>query len=323
MTNIDNNQQEVDIHDLAWIMEELDTAGRKLPKDAIIAAQKHRDLIVPELIKAVQEATRDAREGVTSVGQVHFFALFLLTEFQAKEALQAIVEAVSLPGEGPLDLFGDAITSTLARVLICLGADESLLSSMIRNRELNEYVRWEAAQTVDYLIREGRMERAAAVGQLGEHLREAIDNADSEIITPLISVLGSLAPVEAYDEIAEAYQRGMVDTFMVGLEDVDRSIAEGETGVRKHFKHLGPLYIEDTIEELSHWAAFREKPETESKPDLDARLAEIRASVDVLSALDQAKKSEPDMPRVGRNAPCPCGSGKKYKKCCGSPRSRV
>ena len=22
--------------------------------------------------------------------------------------------------------------------------------------------------------------------------------------------------------------------------------------------------------------------------------------------------------KVGRNAPCPCGSGKKYKKCCGS-----
>jgi preprotein translocase subunit SecA len=24
-------------------------------------------------------------------------------------------------------------------------------------------------------------------------------------------------------------------------------------------------------------------------------------------------------PRIGRNDPCPCGSGKKYKKCCGSP----
>ncbi|MBI5148341.1 SEC-C domain-containing protein, partial [Candidatus Pacearchaeota archaeon] len=21
--------------------------------------------------------------------------------------------------------------------------------------------------------------------------------------------------------------------------------------------------------------------------------------------------------RIGRNAPCPCGSGKKYKRCCG------
>ncbi len=31
-------------------------------------------------------------------------------------------------------------------------------------------------------------------------------------------------------------------------------------------------------------------------------------------------KSKPvvrDEPKVGRNDPCPCGSGKKYKKCCG------
>jgi preprotein translocase subunit SecA len=25
-------------------------------------------------------------------------------------------------------------------------------------------------------------------------------------------------------------------------------------------------------------------------------------------------------PKVGRNDPCPCGSGKKYKKCCGVPK---
>jgi len=25
-----------------------------------------------------------------------------------------------------------------------------------------------------------------------------------------------------------------------------------------------------------------------------------------------------ETPRVGRNEPCPCGSGKKFKKCCGS-----
>ncbi|MDA3895171.1 MAG: SEC-C metal-binding domain-containing protein [Desulfobacteraceae bacterium] len=24
-----------------------------------------------------------------------------------------------------------------------------------------------------------------------------------------------------------------------------------------------------------------------------------------------------DKSKVGRNDPCPCGSGKKYKKCCG------
>ena len=25
-----------------------------------------------------------------------------------------------------------------------------------------------------------------------------------------------------------------------------------------------------------------------------------------------------ETPKIGRNAPCPCGSGKKFKKCCGS-----
>jgi uncharacterized protein len=25
-----------------------------------------------------------------------------------------------------------------------------------------------------------------------------------------------------------------------------------------------------------------------------------------------------EAPKVGRNDPCPCGSGKKFKKCCGA-----
>lgn len=27
-----------------------------------------------------------------------------------------------------------------------------------------------------------------------------------------------------------------------------------------------------------------------------------------------------EAPKIGRNDPCPCGSGKKYKKCCGAAR---
>ncbi len=33
-----------------------------------------------------------------------------------------------------------------------------------------------------------------------------------------------------------------------------------------------------------------------------------------LKKIDTYRRSEP---RIGRNDPCPCGSGKKYKKCCG------
>jgi preprotein translocase subunit SecA len=32
---------------------------------------------------------------------------------------------------------------------------------------------------------------------------------------------------------------------------------------------------------------------------------------------DATKPIKRDAPKVGRNEPCPCGSGKKYKNCCG------
>ena len=34
-------------------------------------------------------------------------------------------------------------------------------------------------------------------------------------------------------------------------------------------------------------------------------------------AVPQRKEAAPAAKRVGRNEPCPCGSGKKYKHCCG------
>lgn len=37
----------------------------------------------------------------------------------------------------------------------------------------------------------------------------------------------------------------------------------------------------------------------------------------MLQALDEAQAAAPKAAKIGRNAPCPCGSGKKYKKCCG------
>jgi uncharacterized protein YecA (UPF0149 family) len=39
--------------------------------------------------------------------------------------------------------------------------------------------------------------------------------------------------------------------------------------------------------------------------------------------VEEVEEEEPETPppaikeKISRNAPCPCGSGKKYKKCCG------
>jgi hypothetical protein len=42
-------------------------------------------------------------------------------------------------------------------------------------------------------------------------------------------------------------------------------------------------------------------------------------SIECIDVVAQSKALSPirSIPKVGRNNPCPCGSGKKYKKCCG------
>lgn len=48
--------------------------------------------------------------------------------------------------------------------------------------------------------------------------------------------------------------------------------------------------------------------------EVDRNKPEDVTDLDIL--LNWPKPTEADK-KIGRNEPCPCGSGKKYKKCCG------
>jgi len=43
-------------------------------------------------------------------------------------------------------------------------------------------------------------------------------------------------------------------------------------------------------------------------------------SVEAIDFTGKAVPPTPSVPKVGRNDPCPCGSGKKFKKCCADKR---
>jgi preprotein translocase subunit SecA len=56
------------------------------------------------------------------------------------------------------------------------------------------------------------------------------------------------------------------------------------------------------------------------------KAVESRANEDGTPAAPTAAEQKPikrDAPKVGRNDPCPCGSGKKYKKCHGASEQSV
>ena len=77
-----------------------------------------------------------------------------------------------------------------------------------------------------------------------------------------------------------------------------------------------PLTRKKSDETLQHMLAGAARAYRYFKPD---RMAQAGASV-------AARKPRPapferESPKVGRNDPCPCGSGKKYKRCCGRSES--
>ena len=303
--------------ELDRIVADLDSAGRRLPVKSIEEAREHRDLMVPKLIEVLRDVTSAARAGEIRKGQAHFFAIFLLTEFRAEEAFPVILEAFSLPGDLPRDLFGDAVTSTFARILALFAADRpELVDALIGDSRLNKFVRWEAAQCYVNLVRDQRLTRDEAVERLRQQLRQAMAEKDEDIAGAIICVLVSFAPVEALADIKEAYRLDLIDIGLVGLEDVESSVAQGEERIRKEKQWCSPTGIEDVVEELKHWASFAEKPtQRRVRPPSPPRPhVKMSQRANDLEAVPVPTGSS----RVGRNDPCPCGSGKKFKKCCGS-----
>jgi hypothetical protein len=303
------------------IMAGLATEYGVLPEEALLQARQRREAIIPRLIDSIRAAADEVKIADCIDSNTHVCALFLLWEFRAKEALDAVVEAVSLPGDGAYALFGDIVTECLPRIFAVLAEDRlDVLDAMIRNPELDEYVRWEAANAFVYLVLDGKLSRDQAVPRLRQHLSEAIDRNDAEMAGPLTLILTEFVASEAVDEIRLAFEKGLVEENFANLDDLLNDIASGEccNEWRK------PAEIDDAVEELRFW--LERDPEPLEASDYPRR-AYSGPPLPVYSKDDEEENApfmdvnstiRYDDAHVGRNDPCPCGSGRKFKKCCGS-----
>lgn len=302
------------------IMRGLEEGVTSVPETAIREARQHRERMIPRLTQALKNAVAGVREEKKPAGNAHLLALYLLTEFKATEAFPALLEAISLPGDLAEDLFGDAVLDLPPRIFaLFLGDQVEKIAAVVDDRSLDYSPRWLAANSYLYLVRDGRLDRGEAVQRLRRHLQEAIAHQDIKIITPLIMDLNTYAPVEAMDVIREAYQRGLTDGF-IALSDVASSIAKGDVPLRAELARCKSLNV-DTLEELCRWTSFKDKFNAGDDGEPPAPRQSTFAPRPVERSDRMRIAPEPPVPqaaRVGRNDPCPCGSGKKFKKCCGA-----
>lgn len=284
-----------------------------------------RETLIADLQKVVYDsiARLDVFAAMDWDVQTHelmMHAMLLLVELNDEKSLDIMLDVLRQDHDYLEIWFGDFITEGFWELLYPVAHDklDKLYDFVI---EPNGYTFSKScvSQMVQQIVLHQPGRRAEVVGWykrvfdfwIANH--ENDDVIDNELIAFLISDAVGVKLNELKSEMSKLYEHNLVAIGVCGsLERCLESINNPKEINRK-------LDLFNSIEERYHhykttWLNYtgdyspEYDEEFEDEEDFDEQVYE------------EVKKTVPlpgDKPKVGRNEPCPCGSGKKYKKCCG------
>jgi len=313
------------------IMEIFSFDDQVFPRHALRQAVEKKDEITPHLLKALERAADDPEDVLEAEDDSHVYAMFLLARFREKRAYPLIIKLASHPPELVDSLLGDIPTEDLANILASVSmGDTGLIAGLAENGEAEEFARAAAIRSWLALVVSGARSREEAMAYYKSLFEGGLEDSNEVVWSELVDAANDLYPEEVYDHIKKAYNDGLVDEYIVDPEWVDEQIDLGKDAVLADLPEWNHL-VEDVTVEMGAWFENRERGDEwdededwyeEDEWDEDDEDDEWDADRLRLSALNgnnfatAAPYISPE--KVGRNDPCPCGSGKKYKKCCGA-----
>jgi hypothetical protein len=147
------------------------------------------------------------------------------------------------------------------------------------------------------------MPREQVVDYLRSLFRGKFPRTFSYVWTALALAVARLPAPEFLEDVRQAYKADLLEISHEDLEHIERELGSHER--RDWGKNA---VITDAIAEMEWWASFKNSGRAASKAKPGNQPA---ASTGATGAPPKVHK------KPWRNAPCPCGSGKKYKHCCG------
>ena len=316
------------------ILKQLDTIpdqGEFAPYAAALrAAIAQRDVITSELIAAIERVSADPGPYLQHQERcLHLFAIYLLAQFRETGALDCFVRFFSLPCEQALDLTGDLVTESGAAVFasVC-GGDPAPLLRLAHDETVNEFVRGQAIDALLVQSTWGKRSREAVIAELRGLFSSLPKPGNGFVWAALVGAVDTFNALELLPEVRQAFAEGLVDETIIGLDDIDpseprqpRSYSRpsAEERLRWFRERNAPI---DAINECSAWICFQDENEDSESADEGDIDWEARSGDTFAPPVYEPEPYTPPQPyiappRIGRNNPCPCGSGKKYKKCCG------
>jgi hypothetical protein len=294
------------------VIEELSVPGR-LPVEAIRAAQANREAMVPAFLRTID----DFLELKGPVDPTALFFIFhLLGEWREKSAYWSLAVLLRLPPDVLDTILGEAITETSHRVMAAVfDGDPDPLYQIIRDPDADEYIRAKMCQAIAMLTRRGELPREATAAFLRDCFSHLEPQQDCYVWSGWLDAAAWLGLTELKPLAQQVFARGSIDPTWLSFKDF-------EQGLQHSVDHpeAEPLYpgggltlFGETVAELSRWAGFKPKPPRNEALGWGS-LDPLERLVDSLDSFGTPHRDP--LRNVGRNDPCPCGSGKKFKKCC-------
>jgi len=278
------------------------------------AALEQREAITPELLRIVEAIAANPTEfAQRQACMLPVFTLYLLAQFREKRAFPAVVKMFSAPGETSHQLVGGTVAEGLKQILASVyDGNPALLHELIENEEADEYVRDAAINALLILEHTGEVPRAEVIEYFRGLFQGKLERTYSFVWNGLVCAVADLPAPELLPEVRQAYSEGLVDEGVADLEGIERDLASPELWRRE-----SRTVITDAIGEMEWWACFH--PDGSGPPNLPEADEPASTPPPTTSTPSEYLPPKPFIrePKIGRNDPCPCGSGKKYKKCCG------
>ncbi len=257
---------------------------------------------VPELLTIARKWAEplnwpDDDEYVAGYAPIH--AWRALAQLGATEAIPVLLEMV-----GPLDERADDwYLEEFPHAFAWIGpASLPALADRLADTRCPTYPRVSAASGLRELAKRHPETRQDVVDVLRRTL-SGFEHEDQEVSAFIITDLLDLKATEAAELIERAY----------AADCVAIEIADNWNTVRKELGVAGLGLVPKELAGATWEWGFHAPGRRHDQGILPSSGQYKSVSDDMVDAAVPASSST----RIGRNQPCPCGSGKKYKKCCG------
>jgi hypothetical protein len=298
---------------IEWILEEL-AKPEGLPVEAIRAAEADRAVVVPVFLRVIEDYLSGDMTARAKPARI-FFIFHMLGSWHEKSAYRPLARLLALPSDEFELLMGDGVMDTAQRVMAAVfDGDPQPLYDVILNKNSDEYVRSSLLEAVGMVAVRGDMARAEAIRFLHTCFAALQSEPGCFVWHGWQRAIALLGLEEMEPLVKQAFDRKWIDPSWLSFEDFMQDLRVGVEQPGAPVPGEPPdefTLFGDTIEELSTWYCF--SPEYEENK---RRAAEAKASRKApLWGAAEGTAINP-FRDIGRNDPCPCGSGKKFKKCC-------